>query len=157
MFKNQKQPQVLLKKIIKKQESKYELTSADIKAGLYGEAEQNIKSIFDQLEKKFKRTGEYSILFVDEANDLFASAKNNGSSDKSLTNLFLQKTNNSAERGIIVIAATNYKDQIEGAMLSRLGKQIFISLPDEKLRRSLIESEIKKSTSFTKSLRCMKR
>lgn len=129
----------------------YELTSADIKAGLYGESEQNIKSIFDQLEKKFKRTGEYSILFVDEANDLFASAKNNGSGDKSLTNLFLQKTNNSAERGIIVIAATNYKDQIEGAMLSRLGKQIFISLPDEKLRRSLVESEIKKS-NITKNI-----
>ncbi len=129
----------------------YELTSADIKAGLYGESEQNIKSVFDQLEKKFKRTGEYSILFVDEANDLFASAKNNGSSDKSLTNLFLQKTNNSAERGIIVVAATNYKDQIEGAMLSRLGKQIYISLPDEKLRRALIESEIKKS-NITKNI-----
>lgn len=130
----------------------YELTSADIKAGLYGESEQNIKSIFEQLEKKFKRTGEYSILFVDEANDLFASAKNSiGGVDKSLTNLFLQKTNNSAERGIIVIAATNYKDQIEEAMLSRLGKQIYISLPDEKLRKSLIQSEIKKS-NITKNI-----
>ena len=130
----------------------YELTSADVKAGIYGESEQNIKSIFDQLEKKFKRTGEYSILFVDEANDLFASAQNRISGvDKSLTNLFLQKTNNSAERGIIVIAATNYKDQIEDAMLSRLGKQIYISLPDERLRRSLIQSEIKKS-NITKNI-----
>ncbi len=131
----------------------YELTSADIKSGLYGESEKNIKAVFDQLEKKFKRTGEYSILFVDEANDLFRSANDGiGNAGKSLTNLFLQKTNNSAERGIIVIAATNYKDQIEDAMLSRLGKQIYISLPDEKLRKALIESEIGKS-SITKNIK----
>ena len=123
----------------------YELTSADIKAGLYGESEKNIKSIFDQLEKKFKKTGEYSILFVDEANDLFSSAKNGSRGDTSLINLFLQKTNNSAERGIIVIAATNYKEQIEDAMLSRLGKQIYVSHPDEQLRKALVESEIKRS------------
>ena len=54
-------------------------------------------------------------------------------------------------RTIIVIAATNYKDQIEEAMLSRLGKQIYISLPDEKLRKSLIQSEIKKS-NITKNI-----
>jgi len=121
----------------------YKLTSADIKAGLYGESEKNIKSIFDQLENKFRETGEYSILFVDEANDLFGSAQN-GRSDTSLINLFLQRTNNSAQRGIITIAATNYKDQIEGAMLSRLGQHIYVSLPDEKLIHSLIETEFKK-------------
>ena len=124
----------------------YELKSSDIKSGLYGETEKKLQAIFDQLEKKFKKTGEYSILFVDEANDLFASAKDGFSgANKSLTNLFLQKTNNSAERGIIVIAATNYKDQIESAMLSRLGKQIYIPNPDKTLRQKLIESEIRKS------------
>ena len=122
----------------------YKLTSADIRAGLYGESEKNIKSVFDQLENKFRETGEYSILFVDEANDLFGSAQNGGRSDTSLINLFLQRTNNSAQRGIITIAATNYKDQIEGAMLSRLGKHIYIALPDEKLIHSLVDTEFKK-------------
>ena len=84
-------------------------------------------------------------MFVDEANDLFSSAKNGSRGDTSLINLFLQKTNNSAERGIIVIAATNYKEQIEDAMLSRLGKQIYVSHPDEQLRKALVESEIKRS------------
>ena len=124
----------------------YQLSSDVIKSGLYGESEKNVKSIFDQLEKKFKRTGEYSILFVDEANDLFGSVKTPGmGGNTSLTNLFLQKTNNSAERGIIVIAATNYKDQIEDAILSRLGKQIYIPLPDKKQRKALIETELKRS------------
>ncbi len=123
----------------------YELTSADIKSGLFGESEKNIKSVFEQLEKKYKKTGEYSILFVDEANDLFRSTKNPLGGDTSLTNLFLEKTNNSAQRGIIVIAATNYKDQIEDAMLSRLGKQIYVPLPDEKLIETLIEAEFKNS------------
>ena len=84
----------------------YELTSADIKSGLYGESEKNIKAVFDQLEKKFKRTGEYSILFVDEANDLFRSANDGiGNAGKSLTNLFLQKTNkrNLAKNAKIVL------------------------------------------------------
>ena len=50
------------------------------------------------------------------------------------------------------MAAKNYKVRIEDAMLSRLGKQIYISLPDENLRKALIESEIGKS-SITKNIK----
>jgi len=108
-----------------------------------GESEKNLKKIFKQLETKFKETGEYSILFIDEGNKILGKRDNINSKDSEYVEQLLQYLDNSYKRGIITITATNYKDKIDDAVLSRLGQQIMIGFPDIETIRSLIEILLK--------------
>ena len=125
----------------------YEIDSSIIKDKFVGESEKQITNIFNQLEEKFEETGEYSILFIDEANDILGKRENASNYESGLVDLFLQKIHNSAQRGIITIIATNFRDKIDDAVLSRLGKQIEITPPDEKLRKALVLSQFSKRPS----------
>lgn len=127
----------------------YKMTSSTIKDKWVGESEKKVTRIFDQLEKKFEVTGEYSILFIDEADALLAKRENSNELDAKLVNLFLQKIEGSAQRGVITIVATNFKDNIDSAVLSRLGEQIEVSLPDAELRKSMINLEFDKIPEIT--------
>jgi len=127
----------------------YKMDSATIKDKWVGESEKKVKRIFDQLEKKFEETGEYSILFIDEADDLLAKRENSSESNSKLVNLFLQRIEGSAKRGVIVITATNFKDKLDSAILSRLGTPIEISLPDAELRKSMINLEFSRVPEIT--------
>ncbi len=125
----------------------YEIDSSVIKDKFVGESEKQISNIFNQLEEKFQETGEYSILFIDEANDILGKRENASNFESGLVDLFLQKIHKSAQRGIITIIATNFRDKIDDAVLSRLGKQIQILPPDEKLRKALVVSQFSKRQS----------
>jgi len=125
----------------------YEIDSSVIKDKFVGESEKQITNIFNQLEEKFQETGEYSILFIDEANDILGKRENANNYESGLVDLFLQKIHNSAQRGIITIIATNFRDKIDDAVLSRLGKQIEILPPDKKLRKALVMSQFSKRLS----------
>jgi len=125
----------------------YIIDSSVIKNKFIGESEKMISAVFEQLEDKFKETDEYSILFIDEADDLLGSREEASSHDSGLVDLFLQKMHKSAQRGIITIAATNHRNSIDSAVLSRLGEQIEISLPDEKLRKAIVEKILKERKS----------
>ena len=104
-----------------------------------GESEKNLRRIFEQLENKFKKTGEYSILFFDEANKVLGKRDAEGSSrDSEYVEQLLQYIDNSYERGIITITATNYKEKMDEAVLSRLGEQEKLNYPDIKTISALI-------------------
>ncbi len=121
----------------------YKLDSSRFEDKYVGETEKNLKKIFDQLETKFKETGEYSILFIDEADSILSNRENSGEYKSGIVNQLLQYINNSAQRGIITITATNYKDKIDKAVLSRLGEQIAVSQPDIESIKSIIDLAIK--------------
>ena len=110
-----------------------------------GESEKNLRRIFSQLENKFKKTGEYSILFFDEANKILGKRDGTGyGKDSEYVEQLLQYIDNSYERGIITITATNYKEKMDDAVLSRLGEQMKLDYPDIETIQSLISIILKR-------------
>lgn len=142
----------------------YKIDAASFMDKYVGESEKKLKRVFSQLERKFKETGEYSILFIDEANKILGKRDSQNTKDSEYVEQLLQYIDNSYERGIITITATNYKDKMDDAILSRLGQQALIGYPDYETIKSLIKiqlkniktaSEIKESdiSEISKSLR----
>ena len=103
-------------------------STADIKQGFLGQSGQKVRELFERA-----RESAPSLLFIDEL-DIIATARG-GQSDTILTEIIgqlLQEMDGIAAqtRPVFVLAATNRRDQIDPAVLSRLPKQIEIPLPD---------------------------
>lgn len=121
----------------------YNIDAASFLDKYVGESEKNLKRVFKQLETKFKETGEYSILFIDEANKILGKRDSQNTKDSEYVEQLLQYIDNSFERGIITITATNFKDKMDDAVLSRLGQQVMIGFPDFETIKSLIQIQLK--------------
>lgn len=114
----------------------------------YGyETARNLKKIFTELEKKYKKDGVPNILFLDEIDSIGASRKN-GNTDwkKDDINTLIALINNVSEKGIILIGATNLIEDVDEAILrpGRFDKKIYVGLPDEKSRKDIFDKMIKK-------------
>jgi len=124
----------------------YQVKISDIGSSYNNETEQNIKRIFDQLRKKYKETGEPSILFFDECDSLFA--KDTGSSNKvnnqKVLNTLKEEMNNSGDDGIFCVAATNEKDSLDPAITrdGRFDEKVEVGYPDEEARIGLISKAL---------------
>jgi SpoVK/Ycf46/Vps4 family AAA+-type ATPase len=103
-------------------------STADIKQGFLGQSGQKVRELFERA-----RESAPSLLFIDEI-DIVAAARG-GPSDSILTEIvgqLLQEMDGIAAQTqpVFVLAATNRRDQIDAAVLSRLPKQIEIPLPE---------------------------
>ena len=103
-------------------------STADIKQGFLGQSGQKVRELFERA-----RESAPSLLFLDEI-DIIAATRG-GQSDSILTEIvgqLLQEMDGIAAQtqSVFVLAATNRRDQIDAAVLSRLPKQIEIPLPD---------------------------
>lgn len=117
----------------------YQVKLSDIGSSYSNQTEKNIKNVFDQLRKKYRETGEASILFFDECDSLFSKNNSNESSVKIL-NTFKEEMNNAGDDGIYVVAATNEKDNLNTAITrdGRFDVKIEVGYPDEEAREGLI-------------------
>lgn len=126
----------------------YQVKLSDVGSSYVNQTEKNIKKIFDQLRKKYRETGEASILFFDECDSMFAKSEN--SSNRSLLNTLKEEMNNAGDDGIFVVAATNEKDSLNTAIVrdGRFDTKIEVGYPDEKARIGLIKYALR-STIFS--------
>lgn len=111
-------------------------STADIKQGYLGQSGQKVRELFERA-----RESAPSLLFIDEL-DIIAATRG-GQSDAILTEIvgqLLQEMDGIAAQTqpVFVLAATNRRDQIDAAVLSRLPKQIEIPLPDRDAARQLL-------------------
>ena len=129
----------------------YETRLSDFGTAYVHESGKKFKQYADQLDKKFKETGERSVWFLDEFESMGASRNGNGYSDKELTDALLQELNNPAQRGFIVIAATNNLDDVDSALKrrDRLGNWIEFKNPNQEEREDAIKKHLLKH-EFTK-------
>ena len=105
----------------------------------------NLNKIFKQLENQYKKTKKPSILFLDEIDSVAASRKLSRSDWKrDEINTLIALLNNASEKGIIVIGATNFIDNVDEAVLrpGRFDKKIEIPLPDKAERKEILEKLI---------------
>ncbi len=108
------------------------LNASEFKRGIVGESEKMVRSSFAQIME------EPSILFIDEFDSIAKTRQGSQQSvhDDSVVNQFLECMSDLEKSNVIyfVIAATNRKDLLDGAMTSsgRFGLHLEIPMPDEK-------------------------
>ena len=104
---------------------------ADIRSKWVGQSSRNLADVFNQARQQSP-----AILFFDEMESLFPNRGGMGSGDadlenQNLVNQFLQEVDGVRTQGsyVFVLGATNYVENIDGAVRSRLQKKIAIALP----------------------------
>lgn len=112
----------------------------------FGESEANVRDVFDKA-----RQAAPCVLFFDELDSIAkargTSAGDSGGSDRVLNQLLTEMDGIGAKKNVFVIGATNRPDQIDPALMrpGRLDQLIYIPLPDELSRLSVLRSVLKRS------------
>jgi len=113
----------------------------------FGESEANVRDVFDKA-----RAAAPCVMFFDEL-DSIAKARGGGSGDaggagdRVLNQILTEMDGMNAKKNVFIIGATNRPDQIDPALLrpGRLDQLIYIPLPDEKSRLSILSAALRKS------------
>jgi transitional endoplasmic reticulum ATPase len=115
----------------------------------FGESEANVRDVFDKA-----RAAAPCVMFFDEL-DSIAKARGGsgaggdagGASDRVLNQILTEMDGMNAKKNVFIIGATNRPDQIDSALLrpGRLDQLIYIPLPDEPSRLSILKAALKKS------------
>ncbi|CAG8548777.1 12901_t:CDS:2 [Cetraspora pellucida] len=113
----------------------------------FGESEVNVRDVFDKA-----RATAPCVMFFDEL-DLIAKARGSnlgdggGADDRVLNQILTEMDDINAKKNVFIIGATNRPDQIDPALLrpGRLDQLIYIPLPDESSRLSILKATLRKS------------
>ncbi|KAJ7582282.1 P-loop containing nucleoside triphosphate hydrolase protein [Mycena floridula] len=113
----------------------------------FGESEANVRDVFDKA-----RAAAPCVMFFDEL-DSIAKARGGGggdaggAGDRVLNQILTEMDGMNAKKNVFIIGATNRPDQIDSALLrpGRLDQLIYIPLPDEVSRLSILKAALKKS------------
>ncbi len=113
----------------------------------FGESEANVRDIFDKA-----RSAAPCVLFFDELDSI---AKNRGGSigdaggaaDRVINQILTEMDGMGSKKNVFIIGATNRPDIIDSAILrpGRLDQLIYIPLPDEPSRTSILKANLRKS------------
>jgi transitional endoplasmic reticulum ATPase len=113
----------------------------------FGESEANVRDVFDKA-----RAAAPCVMFFDEL-DSIAKARGAGASDgggagdRVLNQILTEMDGMNAKKNVFIIGATNRPDRVGSALLrpGRLDQLIYIPLPDEPSRLSILNACLKKS------------
>ena len=122
------------------------ISSGDILSPLVGVAEQKVERLFKEIEANAP-----CLVFIDEIDGVCKNRKlpNLAEHSKTLTTAFLTGYNNicNSDKDIIFIAATNFPNQVDDAMVDRI-RVIRVPLPDAKARSAAFEKALKNMISL---------
>ncbi|KAI5171289.1 transitional endoplasmic reticulum ATPase [Nematocida sp. LUAm3] len=112
-----------------------------------GESEANLREIFDKA-----RAAAPCVLFFDEIDSIAkarggAGDRTGGGVTQILNQMLIEMDGMNSKKNVFVIGATNRPDVLEPALLrpGRLDQLIYIPLPDEQSRLSILKANLKKS------------
>ena len=113
----------------------------------FGESEANVRDVFDKA-----RAAAPCVMFFDELDSIAkarggSSGDAGGAGDRVLNQILTEMDGMNAKKNVFIIGATNRPDQIDPALLrpGRLDQLIYIPLPDEKSRYSILTAALRKS------------
>jgi len=115
----------------------------------FGESEANVRDVFDKA-----RAAAPCVMFFDELDSIAkarggsgAGGDGGGAGDRVLNQILTEMDGMNAKKNVFIIGATNRPDQIDTALLrpGRLDQLIYIPLPDEPSRLSILKACLKKS------------
>ena len=113
-------------------------TIAELKHPHLGQSAQLVAELWKQV-----RASKPAVLFVDECENIFGKrgAAETDAVALELVQTFLSQWDGK-EEGVWLIAATNRREMLDDAILSRFGCQMEICLPDEQARVEILENEL---------------
>lgn len=119
---------------------------SDLKSKFIGGTEERIKNLFEcarNIPPRYKR----SIIFIDEIENVAGSrsVSDPGGMAQSVTALLQAMDGITSSENVSVLAATNYPQNIDSAVLRRFSSQIFVDLPDYEARLYLIVQKLIKA------------
>jgi len=118
------------------------LTPASLKSKYVNATQENIKHLFKEAEEKAP-----IVIFIDEINELLPNREFDDVHEmtKSAVNEFLAQMDQTAEKGILIIGATNFPHNIDPAALrsGRMEKKFYIAPPDFEARKTMFEMYLK--------------
>jgi transitional endoplasmic reticulum ATPase len=113
----------------------------------FGESEANVREIFDKA-----RQSAPCVLFFDELDSIGVSRGRGGgggseASDRVINQLLTEMDGIGVKKNVFIVGATNRPDILDEALLrpGRLDQLIYIPLPDDKSRFSIIKAILRKS------------
>ncbi|KLT43524.1 putative cell division cycle protein 48 [Cutaneotrichosporon oleaginosum] len=113
----------------------------------FGESEANVRDVFDKA-----RAAAPCVMFFDELDSIAkarggSSGDAGGAGDRVLNQILTEMDGMNAKKNVFIIGATNRPDQIDSALLrpGRLDQLIYIPLPDEASRLSILQATLRKS------------
>jgi transitional endoplasmic reticulum ATPase len=113
----------------------------------FGESEANIREVFDKA-----RSAAPCVLFFDELDSIAKSRGGGGgdaggAADRVINQILTEMDGMNAKKNVFIIGATNRPDIIDSAILrpGRLDQLIYIPLPDEESRTSILNANLRKS------------
>ena len=118
----------------------FNIKSGSIVDSKVGQSEKNIAAVFD-FAKQFERC----VLFFDEFDALVPDRNADTGNPVAKTNVttFLQMIDGfNSGKGTLVIAATNFPDALDGAILSRANEKIDIPLPSVEVLRGMVKQKV---------------
>lgn len=130
----------LLAKAVAKESgsSVLEIKGSDVYNKYVGEGEKTVQAIF-----RLARRLSPCIIFVDEVDALFGSRRNDVSSTgrREIINQFMTEWDGltSANKGVMVMAATNRPFDLDDAILRRLPRRILVDLPNSVDREHILK------------------
>jgi transitional endoplasmic reticulum ATPase len=118
----------------------FRVSPADILSKWVGEAEQNVKKLFDAARAETR-----SIIFIDEIEALVPARRDEGSSvmQRVVPQILqgMEGFDKSARQSILFMGATNVPWQLDPAVLrpGRFDERVYIPLPDVAARKKMLE------------------
>uniref|UniRef100_A0A914WCX9 vesicle-fusing ATPase n=1 Tax=Plectus sambesii TaxID=2011161 RepID=A0A914WCX9_9BILA len=113
----------------------------------FGESEANVRDVFDKA-----RAAAPCVLFFDELDSIAKARGGNvgdagGAADRVINQILTEMDGMSSKKNVFIIGATNRPDIIDSAILrpGRLDQLIYIPLPDEASRVSILKANLRKT------------
>jgi len=113
----------------------------------FGESEANVRDIFDKA-----RSAAPCVLFFDELDSIAksrggSSGDAGGAADRVINQILTEMDGMGSKKNVFIIGATNRPDIIDSAILrpGRLDQLIYIPLPDEESRMSILKANLRKT------------
>jgi SpoVK/Ycf46/Vps4 family AAA+-type ATPase len=118
----------------------FPLSLPDLKAGHIGQSSERVRALWDRALAEPR-----AVIFVDECDGVFArrGAVNTDGFVEDIVNAFLARWDGFSQRASVwVIGATNRRDLLDAAVLSRFDEQVELGLPDADARLQILQGEL---------------
>lgn len=125
----------------------YPLSLPDLKAGYIGQSGEKVKELWQRALSQTR-----AVIFVDECEGVFSrrGSVNTDSFAEEIVQSFLAQWDGFTKQNTVwVVGATNRRDLIDPAIISRFGEEVEIGLPDEQQRLEILNNEL-----FRRNISC---
>lgn len=108
---------------------------------------KNVQEAYEYVKNIAKETGKPVFLAMDEMESMTAKRDGNTHDENNkLVGTLLQIIEEARGNNVIILGATNYYEMLDDAIKSRFDDKIYIGLPDEDTRRSVLKIHLNRRT-----------